>query len=159
MQWLDQSRKSMFKIYLKLITASSLCILEIFINLKYLSCFSKNLCYIHFRMKVTFTTILVWDMLCNIHMVISTLSDRLLSNLLFHLHRQFSSRFDIDHLSIWFVNHIKICYFTKWLKACNSVWECCYFIFYFIINLFSWEVALVCETNGIIFLSLSTLYS
>lgn len=68
-------------------------------------------------MKVTFTTILVWGILCNIHMVISTLSDRLLSNLAFHLHRQFFSGFDIDHLSIWFVNFIKMWVFYKITKS------------------------------------------
>lgn len=68
-------------------------------------------------MKVTFSTILVWGMLCNIYMVISTLSDRLLSNLAFHLHRQFSSGFDIDRLSIWFVNFIKMWVFYKMTKS------------------------------------------
>lgn len=69
-------------------------------------------------MKVTFTTSLLWGMLDNIFMVISILSDRSLSNLAFHLHRQFSSRFDIDHLSIWFVNFIKkLGFFYKITKS------------------------------------------
>lgn len=65
-------------------------------------------CYVHFHSKMTFTVSFFHRHALQCMYDHRGLSDPLGSDLVFCLHRHFLNRPDIDHLSIWFANLMRL---------------------------------------------------